>query len=344
MSVKTAIACLLSIIAGIILRTDAAGNIITVYYPPDKTVMEFGLLNISLGMPIHAADFIEVKSNHGLRQEIVPGSENICFTFILEPGMNNIEIIASKEGKVVDTSVIGVFRRSDLISAYRKPPPGFVKSAFHSGDNEKCEQCHTLKPSEIDRMPLNLAQLKRDSKDSGQLKPGSTCYSCHKGIMKYTYVHGPASVWSCLSCHDADAIPTYKVKVTDTEVCFSCHTEQKSSWYSKKFIHGPVNMGKCAICHNPHASDYPFHLNKSSWDLCITCHYEKRTGLHVLGDTFSSKGHPTRGKPDPVRKGKELNCASCHDPHASDFPHLWQFDVESLLELCKKCHGDKKVR
>jgi len=343
MSVRTVLSCLLTLVATLCLHMDAAGKVINVYYPPDRTVMEFDLLSISLGIPKDSADHIKVISNQGLPRNIFPSSENVCFTITMEPGINNIAIIASKEGKVIDTSVIGVFRRSEIMSAYRKPPPGYTKSSFHSADNTKCGTCHTLKPSEDDRRPLNIARLKGDNEEGGQKKPNSTCYSCHKRMVNYSYVHGPASVWSCLSCHEPDEKPRYKVKVPDTEACFTCHTEQRNKWYSKKHIHGPVNMEKCTICHNPHATDYPFHLIKPSWELCVTCHAENSSGLHVLGDAFSSKGHPTRGKPDPMRKGKELSCASCHNPHASDFSHLWQFDVNSLLELCTKCHGDKKV-
>jgi predicted CXXCH cytochrome family protein len=61
----------------------------------------------------------------------------------------------------------------------------------------------------------------------------------------------------------------------------------------------------------------------------------------VLGDSFSTEGHPTRDRQDPVRIGKELTCSSCHNPHASNSPNLWAFDVQSTFELCVKCHYDK---
>jgi predicted CXXCH cytochrome family protein len=111
------------------------------------------------------------------------------------------------------------------------------------------------------------------------------------------------------------------------------------NWSSKKYVHGPVNLGKCIICHKPHGSDYPFYLLKQSWELCVACHADRATGKHVLGDAFSTEGHPTRGYPDPLRKGEELVCASCHNSHASSFPNLWEYEVESLFDLCQKCHN-----
>jgi predicted CXXCH cytochrome family protein len=153
--------------------------------------------------------------------------------------------------------------------------------------------------------------------------------------MSYKYVHGPVSVWACFSCHDLDSRPGYAVK---TGACYECHVEQKEEWSTKKHTHDPVKEGNCSICHNPHASNYPFNLVKHTWDLCVGCHTDSGTGMHIIADMFSREGHPTRDRPDPARTGKELTCSSCHNPHASDFPRLWAFGVESAFDLCQKCH------
>lgn len=198
----------------------------------------------------------------------------------------------------------------------------------------QCSGCHTMEPTEADKKPFRINAISGDTSD----KPSSTCYSCHNAIMSYAYVHGPASVWACLSCHDAEADPCYSVKKPQAEACYPCHVEQQKDWNSRKYMHGPVNSGRCSICHNPHASAHPFFLDRHTWDLCVACHVDMGSGQHVLADVYSKKGHPTRDKPDPVRTGKELTCASCHNPHASDFPNLWAFGVESVFELCQKCH------
>jgi predicted CXXCH cytochrome family protein len=328
------------------LTADAAGEIITVNYPTSKAVIEFDLLAVSIKLPRDSADLIKASVNGTEKVSITASNEHaetynyVCFSVSLALGINSIEITAVKKNKTVDSVVLSVFRRSDLISEYKDAPPGFQKEYFHMSDNSQCSACHILKPSEHDRKPVNIATFSSDSSNGGKnaAVPESTCYSCHNKITAYKFVHGPASVWSCLSCHEPQTAPEYSVKKPDTEVCFNCHTEQKEEWSAKKFIHGPVNTGKCAICHSPHASENPFNLFKPTWDLCVSCHVDNGTGRHVIAGYVYGDSHPTRGKPDPLRKGKELSCASCHNPHASDYPRLWALEARSAFVLCQKCH------
>ncbi len=324
------------------LTSEANQNMITLNYPPDKAVMEFNILNISLRIPEGSADLLKADINDEEKVNIIPDNEYECFSVPLALGINKINITASKEDNKVFDINFSVFRRSDLLSEYRNLPPDFKKDYFHMEDRSQCKKCHALDPGIYDKKPISPASfIAEDFNRQAVIAATSTCYSCHNKITSYKYVHGPASVWSCLSCHDPESVPRYSVKKPDTEVCYECHIEQKNIWMVKEYIHGPVSNGKCAVCHSPHASENPFNLHKPTWDLCVTCHLEKGTGRHVLGDSFSTEGHPTRGRPDPVRIGKELTCASCHNSHASDFLNLWAYNVQSIFELCKKCHYDK---
>ena len=325
-----------------ILSTEAAEEQITLHYPPDNVTMEFGLLSISLGIPEGSADVITTSNNDKEIIRIIPDLKFECFSVPLELGLNKIQISVMKEGKQIYNTALSVFRRSDLEGHYKNPPSDYRKDYFHMKDRPECVECHELEPREHDKKPISPVSFLAESVDKKTvILSTSTCYSCHKQMASYPYVHGPVAVWSCLSCHDMDSAPIYSVKKPDTEVCFECHKEQKNDWESKKYTHGPVTIGNCTICHSPHASDYPFNLYKSTWNLCVNCHVEKGSGKHVLGDSFSTEGHPTRDRPDPVRIGKELSCASCHDPHASNYPHLWAFEVQTIFDMCKKCHYDK---
>ncbi|MEW6599848.1 MAG: cytochrome c3 family protein [Nitrospirota bacterium] len=320
----------------------AEAESVTIKYPPDMTVMEFDRFNVSMEVPSGSADLIKVKVNDRDAVKIIPDSEYECFSVTLALGVNKIGITASKKGVPVFETVLSAFRRSDLAAAFTKVPAGYTKEHFHMGDTSACTECHILEPKETDRKPVSPTSFIVEAFDKKTvIQATSTCYSCHKKLAASPYVHGPVVVWSCLSCHDDNSDPKYSVKSPDTEICYGCHIEQKTDWQSKKFVHGPVTLGKCKICHSPHGSDYPFNLYKASWDLCVNCHVEKASGRHILGDSFSTEGHPTHNKPDPIRIGKELSCASCHNPHASNFPHLWAFEVQNMFELCKKCHYDK---
>jgi len=338
MSIK--IICLTAVISVLLcLGAEAAESPLTINYPPDKTVREYDLLGVSLNVSIGSVNRITVKVNGKERAVIIPVIITECFIVSLEPGVNRVEITGYRDENVVESLTREVFRRSDLISEYVKVPSDFKIDYFHMEKRRFCAKCHVMEPSIYDTKPISPATFVAEKFDNiAVIAATSTCYSCHRKIMSAAYVHGPASVWSCLSCHDSETIPEYSVKKPDTELCYSCHTEQKKDWLSKKYLHGPVNIGKCTICHSPHASKNSFNLFKSTWDLCVNCHAEKADGVHVIGDTMFKEGHPTRDREDPIRVGKELTCASCHNPHASNYPHLWAFEVSDLFELCKKCH------
>jgi len=320
----------------------AADKALTVNYPPDNTVREYDILSVSLKVDLNKVERIKAWVDRREKADIVPDQEFECFSLPLRPGLNKIEIAAIQRGKKLEEAVFYVFQRSDLAKIYMKAPDGFKKDYFHMSDSTACAACHKMDPVEYDKMPINPQAFSSENFDREKVfSLTSTCYSCHNKITSRAYVHGPAAVWSCLSCHNEESKPLYSVKKPDTETCFMCHVEQKMDWDSKKFAHGPVTIGRCTICHSPHSADNPFNLFKSTWALCTNCHKEKGSGKHVLGDSFSTEGHPTRNRKDPLRKGKELSCASCHEPHASNFPHLWAFDVQNLFELCRKCHYDK---
>lgn len=317
-------------------------KMISVNYPPDKTVMEFNLLGISLTVPPGSADLITAVVNYNEIIKIIPDNKFKCFSVPLSLGKNMVQISVIKAGRVVDEIYINVFRRSDLESMYVKPPADFKKDYFHMKEWQRCTSCHTIVAAKTDRKPADISAFPSENLKRPFDKAGvdSTCYSCHKTLISYPFVHSPAASWSCLSCHDQNARPVYAVKKPDTKVCFNCHFDKKEDWYSKKYYHGPFSIGKCSICHNPHASENPFELIKDTWDLCISCHIDKGSGRHIVKNfSFGSSYHPTRGKPDPSRPGKELTCASCHNPHASDAPYLMRFSYSNIFELCRKCHN-----
>jgi len=324
----------------------APADIIKIEYPPDKTVMEYGTVSLAVRVPeqFEGSLFVRVGDEDSESREIISEGVMRCFTVPIEPGLNTIYIYAEKNGRRLEEISISIFRRSDLINSLRSPPEGYERSDFHVRKPVSCGVCHQMEPSGGDFLQVNTMKLKRSALKPGNVGAESSCRSCHKSILNYTYAHGPASVWSCPSCHKPDTTPPYMVDKPDTELCFGCHTEQKAEWGSRKYIHGPVNIGKCTICHSPHASNNPYNLFKPTWKLCVNCHAEKASGKHVLGDSFSYEGHPTHDRPDPLRPGKELSCASCHNPHASNRPHLWAYEVDSLFDLCQKCHRKKLSR
>jgi predicted CXXCH cytochrome family protein len=328
--------------------TAASGrNILTVHYPPDMAVMELNLLGISLSLPRGSADLIEVEVNSQIKASIVPQRKVECLSVPLEVGINQIDIRAKKEDRTVDQVALAVFRRSDLVSKYKKPPAGFAKDYFHLRERAQCASCHhLLEPTEADRKAIDIETFAAEGlRDRAVVASESSCYSCHRGITSYTFVHGPNFVWSCLSCHDSQAEPKYSLKYPVPELCFKCHGEQKQERSGKKSYHAPYITDKCGICHNPHGSENSYRLDKPIWLLCVSCHPEQGDGRHVIAPYFwgtRHRQHPTHGVPDPSNKGHELTCASCHDPHASDSPMFITKYGPRSFDLCMKCHMRNK--
>ena len=184
------------------------GHIITVHYPSQHISKEYDLIGMSITVQNGSADEIKVDVNELEALALVPDRKFICFTINLEPGENEIVISAYKLGEKVGSVTRNVFRRSDLSAKLRKVPSRFRRDNFHMKENAECAECHALTHTEYDRKPVSPATFSNNKYDIKTIvSTTSTCYSCHKPISSYTYVHGPASVWSCLSCHDPDAEP-----------------------------------------------------------------------------------------------------------------------------------------
>lgn len=197
-----------------------------------------------------------------------------------------------------------------------KKPAKVVHAALGMG----CETCHQA-----------VAGMHPQQKGSMKLMqdlPG-LCYGCHdESKFKGKVIHSPVAGGMCTGCHNPHQSEFNKILISDTtELCYNCHDKTE---FTKKNVHPAVMMG-CTSCHSPHVSDNPKLIPKAINALCTGCHAAKATGMHVLRGLEGF--HPLKGVPDPSRPGKELNCASCHNPHSSDFAKLFP-----AAEKCQKCH------
>jgi predicted CXXCH cytochrome family protein len=163
----------------------------------------------------------------------------------------------------------------------------------------------------------------------------------------------------CTGCHSPHASNSKKLLKTDQpELCYNCHDKAK---FTKKYVHGIIAKGGCTACHTPHISNYSALLNNNPTEGCVTCHLPQAKGQHVTaaiigGGGSKRKFHPVSGvtdprfpgtkkkipdpnKPgheievyDPEHPGKLMTCTSCHDPHSSDYRHL--FPAANVCQLC----------
>ena len=317
-----------------ILLFPAAAESWEIVFPSEGTLFDdVPFLNLVAERPPAPVELIDVRVN-GRLVETIDLTERghagsfLCRGLRVEPGPVTLRVEASGPDGDRRTEVreVRVFVRSLLNPGSRNAPPGFAGKPFHTPEKERrCSGCHRMDPSPGDRKPSEPKM--------------SSCFACHRRIVAFREAHGPAAVWDCLSCHDPESRPArYATAQPNSAVCYECHRRQAEERNKLPYIHGPTSTGKCTICHSPHGTDNPFWLKKPVWDLCTACHAEKADGRHVVAGFVFGETHPTRGRPDPTRPGKDLSCASCHNPHSAPSKFLWNFGVTRRLDLCRVCH------
>ena len=305
---------------------------LSVVTPPDRTAVKDELLTVVVSLYDTQIDELQIFVNNRRQKSVAvkPDRKIVCMDGItLSPGNNKIRIAAIKEKKKLGEQNLSVFLRMPLTPTWTSLPEGFSESAFHGSFITKiCVACHQLEFKEA-----------QDTAAYGEKSP---CYLCHKKLLSsYMVVHGPAAVWSCLMCHSQSSDKGKAgAFVADNHSCVKCHDQAMILWKSKKFIHGPLVDGDCITCHNPHASSFGYLLRLSAYDLCVACHDHVVKSPHVITG-FSGGWHPLRLPRNPLKAGSEFSCASCHNPHASDFPFfLYNYKgPEGKTEYCKSCHA-----
>ncbi len=180
------------------------------------------------------------------------------------------------------------------------------------------------------------------------------CYSCHdESKFKGSSIHKPISIGICKACHNPHSSNFKNLLRSELpELCYFCHDKGK---FTKKYNHKVINVIGCVTCHNPHASNNPSLLYNPVNEVCVTCHKAQSSGLHIVS-LPARQVHPIKGVkdistlkmikvpdpknpkvqveiPDPNVPGKELSCASCHNPHSSDYPKLFL-----QQRICLRCH------
>lgn len=140
--------------------------------------------------------------------------------------------------------------------------------------------------------------------------------------------------------------------------CTSCHSGLTEG---KKHVHSALRA-PCTVCHDPNESRLPHLLRAATNDLCMECHAGEfgtaatvtlfngsvklpRASLGDLRPLAVREGHPVPDHPVFASAGigqREINCLSCHTPHASDgSPDLLVSGAAGRKGLCGKCHSPR---
>jgi DmsE family decaheme c-type cytochrome len=154
-------------------------------------------------------------------------------------------------------------------------------------------------------------------KNTPHAKSAKACEGCHGDSKAHVAAGGGAGTmrsFKALSTADASA------------VCLTCHDKGgQKHWASSAHDTRGVS---CITCHNPHPKgEVPKALlAKPQFELCTTCHLQKKAAL-------------MRSSHMPMREGK-LTCTSCHNPHGTPYPR--QLLQVSVNQNCYSCHAEKR--
>ncbi|WP_457595054.1 cytochrome c3 family protein [Hydrogenimonas sp.] len=304
-----------------------------------------------------SADVKEVEIETALNRVYVfkPKSESdyYCKTVRLKLGENRITVkVVAADGNVSQKSV-DLFYRSEVYEGADEAPYTYKKFFFHNDANEKvCAECHNMKPDfeKAAKKTIKAGGALTADVEVLENPQESNCYECHEPLTSRKNGHAPSVNFMCTVCHTGKAAENnlldegksrYLQPDPIMDRCFQCHERVEEIMKHNRSDHGPTKLGRCNKCHNPHSSPNPFFLRKPIWKLCTTCHAEKASGKHVISSFVYSRnkgGHPTRGRPDPSRPGRELVCSSCHNPHGSKGPFLLRTTGKTPFKVCKRCH------
>jgi predicted CXXCH cytochrome family protein len=231
-------------------------------------------------------------------------------------------------------------------------------------ENKMCDTCHA--PAKDGKVVLTQASAR------------ALCVTCHDDkakLIESAKVQHPGAMGDCTDCHNPHASKTPGLPKTDgVSICLGCHAEQ-AELAKKSYRHEPAFGLGCATCHEPHGGDSPKLLRAQGNALCLECHgpdskpqaidaehlltlfngkvklpedYYKKNKVVILPLKYGL-GHPVEYHPvsdvmDPSNITKirtQMNCMTCHQPHASSKPGMLVKDQENNMEFCDSCHKNR---
>ncbi len=283
-------------------------------------------------------------------------------------GINEVTVIPIYSGSssaVDNKAVIEIMYGPEINRKYKKLFPPFT---YHKNEDfTACNKCHSKYIKETDSLSndsgcldchrgfkekfkkhtkvenrncVNCHQLNNKSNSSSSYAGSETnlCFNCHTdkiGLFSQDYIHGPVAGGSCTICHNPHGSKYDHNLVSPEQIlCFSCHIELEEKTKDKRVIHSPFKKGQCSACHDPHSTSNKWVLVKSSEEVCMGCHNPNKS--------MKWHSHPYNVKPKQkvnveLNENGNLECISCHNPHATDSDHLLRITEEFT---CIGCHTD----
>lgn len=230
------------------------------------------------------------------------------------------------------------------------------------GDPAKVEAARKLIFSFQGKPEENAAQClvcHETSKDQGHFASsthkmaGVTCQDCHSShLLENTgegFRTGPrlaqAQLFSSPQLvEETRWLNESLLKKSQPGLCYECHGSIRMQFSLPTHHRVPEGLMKCTDCHNAHGTLNQPLLKKANWEVCVTCHVEKRgpfvfehAAVKVEGCVICHSPHGTVTRNLLLRREGRFTCLECHvEPQAANVPH-GRFGFATRGE-CVRCH------
>lgn len=199
-----------------------------------------------------------------------------------------------------------------------------VKTNQHMPYKDKqCGACHQDAKSASEKGPHALKKQENE-----------LCMGCHSGdykkfITDKKVVHVPVHEKYCTSCHTPHASSEDKLlKDKAANMCFQCHPKIEEFTLATN-RHPPAYEGMCLACHNVKSiADGENLIEGGIVKKCAQCHKKQMNFTHPLGKNLTIP---------KLEKKVNVNCASCHQVHGSDYGFIFK---APMTDQCRTCHED----
>lgn len=168
-------------------------------------------------------------------------------------------------------------------------------ATMHAKSGLTCSDCHRVHSA------APMTKLLK-------LETSALCFSCHtlqRAQFSKPFHHRVIEkAMTCVDCHQPHSgIEHRQIRSSSfgQEPCFKCHIEKEGPFV---FEHAPLVIRNCYACHEPHGSNNPKMLVRSTlYLMCLECH-SSRTTSNIPGDIPPSFHN--------VRNPRYQNCTTCH--------------------------------
>jgi predicted CXXCH cytochrome family protein len=243
------------------------------------------------------------------------------------PGKTHVDAMMAAAG---DAQKIAAAQK--LIYSFKGKP---------ADNSARCLHCHSTSKDQMlfDRSQHKLVGVSCEQCHSAHLLVGARSEGAKLGVAQEHFFQVPSLPEETRWLHQS------LLRKQQPDLCFSCHGTVRAKFALPTHHRVPEGLMKCSDCHSPHGTLNPSQLRQVNFEVCTTCHTEKRgpwvyehPALRVEGCTSCHQPHGTVERHLLLRTEGRFLCLQCHvDPHAANVPH-GRLSFQTLGD-CTRCHA-----